>query len=235
MNSLARISTNADEVGLPRDRAGLVRHLGRLCDEIGADYYMLVDLIPENGGESTSIVASNWVYDTVRAAGPDLIGRLVHAPRTTFFGQPARLWRPSSEVSPRSFINLSEAAMLEADGHVEIASTRIKAGGNSHAVLFSSSRPRSIAPLALPAAHLSLSYALSALSAGAPTMTESVVSDRERECLRWVSEGKTAEEIATIVGVAANTVNSYVNHAMHKLSARNRAMAIATAIRAGEI
>ncbi len=235
MNSVARISVDAQEAGLPRDRAGLTRLLSRLCDDVCADCYMLVDLSPEGAGGTVSIMASNWVYDTVQAVGPDLIGRMVHAPRSTFFGQPAHLWRPAAEAARRSFINAEEATLLEADGHVEIASTRIKSGGACHALLFSAARPRSISATALPAAHLSLSYALSALSERTRATCKAGISERERECLRWVSEGKTAEEIATIVGVATNTVTSYVNHAMRKLSSRNRAMAIATAIRAGLI
>ena len=61
------------------------------------------------------------------------------------------------------------------------------------------------------------------------------LSDRERECLIWVSEGKTTDEVALILGVSGNTVNSYITHAIQKLSASNRAMAIATAIRSGII
>ncbi len=66
-------------------------------------------------------------------------------------------------------------------------------------------------------------------------VTQDPLSDRERECLIWVSEGKTTDEVALILGVSANTVNSYVTHAIQKLSASNRAMAIATAIRSGII
>ena len=43
------------------------------------------------------------------------------------------------------------------------------------------------------------------------------LSDRERECLFWVSEGKTTDEVALILGVSSNTVNSYVTHAIQKL------------------
>lgn len=38
-----------------------------------------------------------------------------------------------------------------------------------------------------------------------------------------------------ILGVSSNTINSYITHAIQKLSASNRAMAIATAIRSGII
>ena len=61
------------------------------------------------------------------------------------------------------------------------------------------------------------------------------LSDRERECLFWVSEGKTTDEVAVILGVSSNTVNSYITHAIQKFAASNRAMAIATAIRSGII
>ena len=61
------------------------------------------------------------------------------------------------------------------------------------------------------------------------------LSERERECLAWVSQGKTTDEVAVILGVSSNTVNSYVAHAIQKFGASNRAMAIATAIRSGII
>ena len=57
------------------------------------------------------------------------------------------------------------------------------------------------------------------------------LSERERECLFWVSEGKTTGEVAVILGVTSNTVNSYLANAIQKFGASNRAMAIATAIR----
>lgn len=66
-------------------------------------------------------------------------------------------------------------------------------------------------------------------------VAQDALSDRERECLVWVSEGKTTDEVAVILGVSGNTVNSYITNAIQKLSASNRAMAIATAIRSGII
>ena len=53
--------------------------------------------------------------------------------------------------------------------------------------------------------------------------------------LLWVSEGKTTDEVAMILQVSANTVNRYILHATQKLSAANRTMAIAIAIRNGII
>lgn len=234
MNSVARILSDDAEVDLPRDRAGLVRHLSRLSRDAGADSYMLLNLAGENG-EATA-VASNWVFDAVQSVGLDLLNRVAQGPRTTFLGQTPRLWHPMHEALGRSFVTRDEAELLQAGGHAEIASVRIRTGRACHALILSAPLPRTIREEALPAAFLSLSYALSLVagtaSQGAPS---SPVSDRERECLRWVSEGKTTDEIAVIVGVTPNTVNTYLGQAIRKLSARNRAMAIAAAIRGGVI
>ena len=88
----------------------------------------------------------------------------------------------------------------------------------------------------LPSAQLLACYALSQV----PEMLAAVamqdpLSERERECLYWASAGKTTDEVAMILGVSSNTVNSYVAHAIQKFGAKNRAMAMATAIRNGII
>lgn len=50
-----------------------------------------------------------------------------------------------------------------------------------------------------------------------------------------MSEGKTTDDIAIILGVSANTANSYIANAIQKFGSSNRAMAMATAIRSGVI
>jgi DNA-binding CsgD family transcriptional regulator len=236
MNSIARFHDGVEGLALPSTRTGLSRYLSRLAGNVGADAYMLFEVARDGAADEARILASNWIYDTIRAVGVDMIQRIAHAPQTVFMSVEPRLWRPSNEVSGRSFISAGEAEALEAGGHVEIASARIKAGGLCYCIIFSAQRPRSIGATGLPAACVALSYALCTLAANEPAVAlRSPVSERERECLAWVSEGKTTDEVAVILGVSSNTVNSYVTAAIQKLSARNRAMAIATAIRAGII
>lgn len=55
------------------------------------------------------------------------------------------------------------------------------------------------------------------------------LSAREIECLRWAARGKTAEDIATILGRSLATVCLHLNNAQRKLGAQNRAQAIARA------
>jgi LuxR family quorum sensing-dependent transcriptional regulator len=56
---------------------------------------------------------------------------------------------------------------------------------------------------------------------------EARLTDREREILAWVSEGKTAWEIGFILSLSQRTVEWHVSQACKKLGATNRLQAIA--------
>jgi DNA-binding CsgD family transcriptional regulator len=51
------------------------------------------------------------------------------------------------------------------------------------------------------------------------------LTERERECLQWVLEGKTNWEIGVLTGVAARTVQFHLANAQRKLGAGNRTQA----------
>jgi DNA-binding NarL/FixJ family response regulator len=61
------------------------------------------------------------------------------------------------------------------------------------------------------------------------------LSAREREILRFLSEGKSNKEIAEALGISPDTVRTYVRRAMAKLEADTRTQAVAIAIRSGLI
>jgi DNA-binding NarL/FixJ family response regulator len=63
-------------------------------------------------------------------------------------------------------------------------------------------------------------------SAGKPRLTP-----REREVLSWVARGKSAWEIAAILGIAKRTVDEHVATAMRNLGAANRVHAVMIALR----
>jgi LuxR family quorum sensing-dependent transcriptional regulator len=66
---------------------------------------------------------------------------------------------------------------------------------------------------------------------GSPHAAKPVLSPREREVLSWVALGKSATDIATILGISAGTVDQHVRSASLKLGALNRAHAVAIAIK----
>ncbi|KAA3452228.1 LuxR family transcriptional regulator [Mesorhizobium sp. SARCC-RB16n] len=62
-----------------------------------------------------------------------------------------------------------------------------------------------------------------------------MLSEREREVLMWVSEGKTAWEISRILGISDSTVNKHIAGAMRKTGSVTRTQAVARALTAMEI
>lgn len=56
-----------------------------------------------------------------------------------------------------------------------------------------------------------------------PNLPLRPLSRREGECAFWAAEGKRANEIADILGLSVHTVRQYLDSAVLKLKARNRA------------
>ncbi|MFK7856161.1 MAG: substrate-binding domain-containing protein [Granulosicoccus sp.] len=63
----------------------------------------------------------------------------------------------------------------------------------------------------------------------------SSISNRERECLQWASQGKTSWETSQILGVTESTVIYHLRNATRKLNATNRVHAVAKALKASII
>lgn len=61
------------------------------------------------------------------------------------------------------------------------------------------------------------------------------LSNREKEVLRWASQGKTSWDISVILDISERTVNFHITSIMQKLNAVTRAHAIAVALGAGLI
>lgn len=62
-----------------------------------------------------------------------------------------------------------------------------------------------------------------------------ILTEREREVLRWTAAGKTAWDTGGILNIATDTVNKHMASAMRKLNVHSRAQAVAESIRRGEI
>jgi len=62
-------------------------------------------------------------------------------------------------------------------------------------------------------------------------MTPPKLSERELECLEWVSLGKTSWETGLILGVSERTINFHLLNAARKLNVYGRQAAVAIALR----
>lgn len=64
----------------------------------------------------------------------------------------------------------------------------------------------------------------------ARTVSGSQITDRERQILRWLREGRSNPQIGETLGISALTVKNHVQKILRKLGAANRAQAVAIAI-----
>ncbi len=65
------------------------------------------------------------------------------------------------------------------------------------------------------------------MGAGEWPRTDSALSTRELECVRWIARGASDTIIAQQLGLSAHTVKDYINSAREKLGASTRAQAVA--------
>ena len=85
-------------------------------------------------------------------------------------------------------------------------------------------------------------FAVHAQDAAMRILTPSLVSGdrpsltpRELEALRWTMDGKTAWEVAHVLGISERTAVLHINNAMHKLDCVNKHQAVLKALRLGLI
>lgn len=68
-----------------------------------------------------------------------------------------------------------------------------------------------------------------------PPAASGQLTEREREVLTMVARGADVTEIAAQLTLSSHTVRTHLRNAMRRLGARNRAHAIALALRSGEV
>jgi DNA-binding CsgD family transcriptional regulator len=61
------------------------------------------------------------------------------------------------------------------------------------------------------------------------------LTPREKECLGWAAHGRTSKQIGDVLGLTPATVNFFIDAAVQKLAASNRAHAAAKAVALGLI
>jgi len=232
MNAIAITSQMQVRQGPITMRSELASLMASVCADIHADRYMLVHPSVERGPKSVRIITSNWIFDALEDFGSVGIASIIENGHPSGPGATPRALAPATAP----FLSKEEKRALLHHGHGELYCQKLIAGGTVSFAIFSAAAARCIDPLALRRGHMMCSYAVSQyFSATGAQESNDPLSERERECLLWVSEGKTTDEVALILGVSSNTVNSYIANAIQKFGANNRAMAIATAIRSGII
>ncbi len=213
-------------------RRGFSAMLAEAAREAGASGYLVARIEPEGSAVPAALVASDWSFDATQDLGPAALSLIAASPFTRVPGLPARCWDAADFMATCA----ETASALMDHGHRFLASQRLRMDSRRFLLLLSA--PAAFRPAAAAAAQMRALYALSLHAEASSQMThagDDRLSARERQCLSWVSEGKTSDEIALIMGLSVSTVNGHLGTAMQKIGAPNRAMAMATAIRKGLI
>ena len=193
-----------------------------LADYVGASHFLLAryDLIQEQGLDF--IVTSNWPFDLVRRLGSELASAYA---RSTELEKCLSLLTPSfsllpDEVMPPDDISRQYCSLTFCVGRTRFSLMLLFQEG----IILSQERLREVG--------LFSAYGASFAEArDAKAERDFELTERELECLFWIAEGKTSDEIAVILGISRNTINNYITSVMRKTATKTRSEAIAYAVR----
>ncbi|MET3587582.1 DNA-binding CsgD family transcriptional regulator [Pseudorhizobium tarimense] len=232
----------ADESGLESgapmavsSREQLVRHLALaaaannvpaalrlLAEYVGAAHFLFArcDLIQEQGLDF--IVSSDWPFDLVRRIGSELASNYA---KSTELEKCLSLLTPNFSLLPDDVLVPEQISRQYCSLTVCIGRTRytlllLFVEG----IILSQDRLREVGLLATYLAGFKQ-------TPDARAERDFELTERELECLFWIAEGKTSDEIAVILGISRNTINNYITSVMRKTGTKTRSEAIAYAVR----
>lgn len=87
----------------------------------------------------------------------------------------------------------------------------------------------------LAAERLGLVAKLAPLDAPPPVKAKAILTKRQLECLKWISQGKTNWEISQILGISEHTVHEHLEQARTRLGVRTTTQAVLQAVMRGLI
>ena len=196
--------------------------LALLNEFVGAAGFLLARYELSNENVLENVIASDWPFDLVRKRGTELISAIS---RTT------ELEKCLAVLAP-SFTLVAEDALLPKGSSQQICSLVFNAGRNRYCLMFICATDVIMNQHTIREAGLLVSYFASLLLTDEVKATrEMELTEREIECLYWIAEGKTSDEMAMIIGISKNTINNYITSVMRKTSTRTRSEAIAYAVR----
>lgn len=202
--------------------AGVDVPLRGLCDYVGASHYLLAryDLLQEKGLDF--IVTSNWPFDLVRRVGSLLAEGYS---RSTEIEKCLALLQPQFESLP-------DDCMPPAGLSRRYCILFFSVGRARFALLLLFPEELILSQERLREAALLAAYAASSFEERQRASNRDFdLTERELECLFWIAEGKTSDEIALILGISRNTINNYITSVMRKTATKTRSEAIAYVVR----
>lgn len=209
-------------LGETAGRGGLGSGLAALTGYVGARHYLLARHDQPHDGGLEFVICSDWPFDVVRRLSSIVVGlnaKTSELEKCMAALQPCFHSMPDDIDLPRG-LSRSYCAVSFNAGRSRFLLMLLF----PEDVILSREGLRDIAVLASYLAGLKADVAVR-------QERECELTERELECLFWIAEGKTSEEIAVILGISRNTINNYITSVMRKTATRTRSEAIAHAVR----
>lgn len=203
-------------------KGGFGPYMQALTDYVGATHYLLVrfDLAKDN--DLDLVVASNWPFDLVQRLTGLMTGL---CSRTTELEKCLSVLKPVFNVLPD---DIAAPRGLSR----EYCAVTFSAGRTRYSLMLLFPEDMILSQDRLRDVGLLASYVASMTSHEiTKNERDCDLTEREIECLFWIAEGKTSDEIAVILGISRNTINNYITSVMRKTATKTRAEAIAYAVR----
>ncbi|MDM9626380.1 helix-turn-helix transcriptional regulator [Rhizobium sp. S152] len=219
------LSSREELINQLRDVSGTARlqpGLRALTDYVGASHYLLAraDLVQEAGLDF--VVSSDWPFDLVTSLAGTFVGGFA---RATELEKCMQLFQPTFSILP-------ETADVPDGASRQYCSLLFNVGRSRLALMFLFDDGFILSQERLRDVGLLTAYFASFLQCGgSKSDREFELTERELECLFWIAEGKTSDEIAMILGISRNTINNYITSVMRKTATKTRSEAIAFAVR----
>lgn len=206
----------------PAQAGNIGNCLRTLSSYAGASHFLLAryDLVQENGLDF--VVASDWPFDLVRRLDQELSAAFS---RTTELEKCMAVLQPKYDLLPDDLFVPTGISRQYCSFTLSVGRTRL-------ALMFLFPDDYILSAERLREVGLLAGYTVSlSVSKGQKTDRDFDLTERELECLFWIAEGKTSDEIATILGISKNTINNYITSVMRKTATKTRSEAIAYAVR----
>lgn len=215
----------------------LDRISGELFTSLGLPHFALARFFSANRAPATKVMAGQFHLEWSRRYVARSYARSSTIASEMLVTSSSYTW---SSVIQRRGINPDQARIWnEASdfGLTDGLFTPVRwSDGGYAAVVLAGDRPLLEDPfLAVSAEVLSGYYSSEVRRLTSSLATKAVLTNRQRECLAWVREGKSSADIAGILGISMSTVDEHVAEACRKLGVRSRVQAAVEAALAGMI
>ena len=212
------------------------RFLRKVAGEYGLEKFCIMGLKGKPDLLNQTLVVNNWdpglvqAYDEYNLAERSCVwGRLRHS-TVPFCWEIEML----SEARPQEEAKIANELFNDYDMAEGIFIPIHRCGSEPLAIGFSfKDCPidlSQIAELQFLASHAGETLSPKILHQSEPA---TVLSPREKECLKWTADGRTSTEIGKILSISEHTVNHHLYGGMQKLDATNRIHAVTIAFRTG--